>query len=116
MVERSIMKQICVTGAMLFTLGLPLQFTSVELDQTAVNRRIASAELDVFSAQSRQENARPRIRVQPRQPPASEFPPYEYGSPGPGAVRQCVDWYATEYRPSGTVVTPQIRCRWVRRQ
>lgn len=26
--------------------------------------------------------------------------------------RECVDWYALEYRPSGTVLTPQMRCRW----
>ena len=109
------MKQISVTGAMLLTLCLLQWVGSFEMDPTAMNRRSASAELKEFSAQSRQENARPRIRVQPRQPAASEFPPYEYGWPGPGAVRQCVDWYATEYRPSGTVVTPQIRCRWVRR-
>ncbi len=29
--------------------------------------------------------------------------------------RQCVDWYALEHRPSGDVVTPQMRCRWVAR-
>ena len=28
-------------------------------------------------------------------------------------VRQCVDGYALERRPSGTVITPQMRCRWV---
>jgi hypothetical protein len=28
-------------------------------------------------------------------------------------VRQCVDGYAIERRPSGTVITPQMRCRWV---
>jgi hypothetical protein len=116
MVERSAMKQISVTGAMLFTLCLLLQWVvSVDMEQAGMNRPTAFAKLDEFSAQSRQEKVRPRIRVQPRQPIASEFLPYEYGRPGPGAVRQCVDWYATEYRPSGTVVTPQIRCRWVRR-
>jgi hypothetical protein len=31
------------------------------------------------------------------------------------AYRQCVDWYALEYRPSGTVITPQMRCWWVSR-
>jgi hypothetical protein len=34
---------------------------------------------------------------------------------GPNAVRSCVDWYAEERRPSGTVVVPHMRCRWVRR-
>lgn len=68
-----------------------------------------------FSSQERQRRARPRIRIQRAQPPAWDYPrPGEYSWPGPGAVRQCVDWYATEYRPSGTVITPQQRCRWVR--
>jgi hypothetical protein len=63
-----------------------------------------------FSPQARQ---RPRVRVTP--PAAYDYPrPGDYSWPGPGAVRHCVDWYATEYRPSGTVVTPQMRCRWVR--
>jgi hypothetical protein len=65
-----------------------------------------------FSSQTRQ---RPRIRVYRNEPAAYDYPrPGPYSWPGPGAVRQCVDWYATEYRPSGTVITPQMRCRWVR--
>ncbi len=57
--------------------------------------------------------ARPYLRVAP-QPPAWTYPrPGYYSYPGPNAVRQCVDWYVTEYRPSGAVVTPQMRCRWV---
>ncbi len=56
---------------------------------------------------------RPRIRIT-RQPPAWDYPrPGAYSWPGPNAVRQCSDWYVTEYRPSGTVITPQMRCRWV---
>ena len=68
-----------------------------------------------FSSQERQQRARPRIRIQREQPAAWDYPrPGEYSWPGPGAVRQCEGWYATEYRPSGTVITPQQRCRWVR--
>jgi hypothetical protein len=64
-----------------------------------------------LSAQRR----RPRIRIVPRQPAAWPFPrPGDYSWPGPNAVRLCRDWYATEYRPSGTVITPQMSCRWVR--
>jgi hypothetical protein len=63
-----------------------------------------------FSGQSRE---RPRVRVTP--PAAYDYPrPEPYAWPGPGYVRQCADWYATEHRPSGTVITPQMRCRWVR--
>ncbi len=50
-------------------------------------------------AQAREPKARTRIRV----------------SPARNMVRHCVDWYAEERRPSGTVVVPHMRCRWVRR-
>ena len=61
--------------------------------------------------------ARPHIRVQPRYPYRhyhSLYPlPYSTEYPGPNAKRQCVDWYATEHRPSGTVIVPRMRCWWV---
>jgi len=46
---------------------------------------------------------------------STEFPRSDnLGFPGRNAVRQCVSWLRTEYRPSGTVVTPQMRCWWQR--
>jgi hypothetical protein len=33
-------------------------------------------------------------------------------APGPNASRHCDAWLQKEYRPSGTVVTPQMRCYW----
>jgi hypothetical protein len=42
--------------------------------------------------------ARPRIQINPR----------------PLLYRRCVDWYELQYRPSGTVLYPQMRCWWVR--
>jgi hypothetical protein len=41
---------------------------------------------------------RPRIQINPR----------------PLLYRRCVDWYELQYRPSGTVLYPQMRCWWVR--
>jgi len=111
------MKQIYVIAALLVAFGLaPQGPVSFDIIQMEMNRPSDVRELGEFSAQSRLEQERPRIRVRPREPMAYEFPrPDTYSWPGPGAVRQCVDWYATEYRPSGIVVTPQMRCRWVRR-
>jgi hypothetical protein len=43
-------------------------------------------------------HVRPRIEINPR----------------PLLYRRCVDWYELQYRPSGTVLYPQMRCRWVR--
>jgi hypothetical protein len=50
-----------------------------------------------FSAQKK----RPRVTIYPRRV-----------YPGPYAKRQCYSWLVTEYRVSGTVVTPQMRCWW----
>ena len=33
----------------------------------------------------------------------------------PTAARACVDWYAYEYRPSGTVIVPKMSCHWIDR-
>ena len=29
--------------------------------------------------------------------------------------RRCTDWYVLEHRPSGSVLTPHMRCWWTRR-
>ncbi len=44
-------------------------------------------------------------------------PIYIYGHRplSPAAVRDCVDWYAYEYRPSGTVIVPKMSCHWIDR-
>ena len=34
--------------------------------------------------------------------------------PRPLLYRRCADWYELQYRPSGTVLYPKMRCWWVR--
>ena len=62
--------------------------------------------------------AKTKLRVQPIYPQRhyhSLHPvPYRFDYPGPNAKRQCLDAYVTEHRPSGTVIVPRMRCRWVR--
>jgi hypothetical protein len=79
-------------------------------------------------AQKQKAPPRQRVAVQRRAPTriivrpvlrerldSTEFPRSDFlGYPGPNAVRQCVSWLQPEYRLSGTVVTPQMRCRWQR--
>jgi hypothetical protein len=69
-------------------------------------------------AQGEPRRARPRIRVRPVYPYRryhSIYPtPYKYEYPGPNAKRECAARYVQEYRPSGTVVVPRVRCWWVR--
>lgn len=55
----------------------------------------------------------PRIIVTP-QPAATPYPVSGVAYPGPGYVRDCVSWLEPEARPSGTVIVPRMRCRWVR--
>ena len=64
------------------------------------------------------QSARRRVSVRPvlrYRLDSTEFPRTDnLGYPGPNAVRQCVSWLQPEYRLSGTVVTPQMRCWWQR--
>lgn len=65
-------------------------------------QRVSIAQgLDV-TAQSRRRRAATRIRVERQN---SYLPP--------NAVRECHAWYEQEFRPSGTVIVPRMRCRWV---
>ena len=107
------MKQISVTAVVsLACCLLAVSLVSFDIYQKVAARQAGATGPSEFSAQNRQD--RPQIYVRP--PAAYPYPrPDNYAWPGPGAVRHCVDWYATEYRPSGTVITPQMRCRWVRR-
>src|SRR5438270_3787140 len=58
--------------------------------------------------------------VEEKAPPARPHPPARIRvhpltqSLGPDAVRQCQAWLAPEYRPSGTVIVPRMRCWWER--
>jgi hypothetical protein len=58
----------------------------------------------------------PQMRVQPRYPYRtfhSFYPlPYQVEYPGPNGVRECVNRYVLEQRPSGTVLVPRMRCWW----
>jgi hypothetical protein len=62
--------------------------------------------------------ARPRITVAPAYPyrlQSTTYPvPYRYEYPGPGYVRQCSSWLATENRVAGSVIVPRMRCWWQR--
>jgi len=70
--------------------------------------------------QARRPANRPRTRllvrpVYPYRHTHSIYPvPYRFDYPGPNAKRECVARYVEEHRPSGTVVTPRMRCWWVR--
>jgi hypothetical protein len=55
----------------------------------------------------------PRNRIRPRPPVRIRVHPLNQFL-GTDAVRQCESWLAAEYRPSGTVIVPRMRCWWER--
>ena len=88
--------------------------------KAASSDREANAAAAEISAQTRTDRVRPRprtqLRVYPRYPRRNFhtfYPlPYPVEYPGPRAVRQCVSRLVPEYRPSGTVIVPRMRCWW----
>ena len=73
-------------------------------------------------AQTRRRPAAITVTPPDKFPGVDWFDPLRWRQPTPAEVRalslcarQCTDWYQVEHRPSGTVLTPQMRCRWVRR-
>ena len=67
---------------------------------SSVTRPFASSP---FSHELSAQSSRPRITVYPRE---------RYGSLPPNAKRQCRATLVKEYRLSGTVIVPQMRCWW----
>lgn len=65
-------------------------------------QRAAAAQPADVSAQSRRRRAPTQLRVIRQR---TYLPPT--------AVRACDAWYEQEFRPSGTVIVPRMRCRWV---
>src|SRR5262245_26132365 len=56
----------------------------------------------------------PRGLIGPRTRDFDVYPrPYPYDWPGPFAKRDCIAWLAAEARPSGPVIVPRQRCRWI---
>jgi hypothetical protein len=50
------------------------------------------------------------LAAQTKRPRVTIYPRRVY--PGPNAKRQCRAWLAQEYRVSGPVIVPQMRCWW----
>jgi hypothetical protein len=82
----------------------------------AVEPGVAQPRDGYQSAQSERPRSRTRVYVRPvypyRRHHAFYPPPYDIEYPGPNAHRECSGGFATEHRPSGTVITPRLRCWW----
>jgi len=96
-----------------------LKFTALALAAVTLMAMAAPAD-----AQQRRARRPAAIVVTPPEkfPGIDWYDPLRWREPTPAEARalsrytrSCTDWYALEHRPSGTVLTPQMRCRWVRR-
>ena len=87
----------------LFTGLVVLAMPDVSHAQPAKVAATHTQAAEEFSAQSRRV-----IRRAPRRVPIYRGSSY----PGPNAVRVCNAHYEQEYRPSGTVIVPRMRCYW----
>jgi hypothetical protein len=99
------MKQVGLFAVMLVGAGVALLSAApgrAEVASPQIQRAAVQASTDL-SAQ--------------RRIPRRATPIYIYGRRplSPTAVRACVDWYAYEYRPSGTVIVPKMSCHWIDR-
>ncbi|MDQ8729629.1 hypothetical protein [Bradyrhizobium sp. LHD-71] len=75
-------------------------FGSLPAEAGDASVRVGAAQPIEASAQSRR-RAPTRLRIE-----RERYLP-------PTAVRACDAWYEQEFRPSGTVIVPRMRCRWV---
>src|SRR5436309_8600473 len=98
------MKRILLFGVGLIAFGLVFAGLPSALTPTAsaqVAQRVAAQTPSDLSAQRRLRRRATPIYI------------YGHRPLSPNAKRACVDWYAQEYRPSGTVIVPRMSCRWI---
>jgi hypothetical protein len=97
---------------------LGLLFAAAPVAAQSAGKSAKATSATELSSQNHVRRARTRILVQPVYPYRrfhALYPlPYDIEYPGPNARRECVNRYVTEYRPSGPVVVPHMRCWWVR--
>lgn len=88
----------CTIACTLAILGVVLWWSPAEASQQAMSVARHAQGAGDLSAQARPRGQRPRIRV----------------TPGRLLYRDCISWIEREWRPSGTVIVPRLRCWWVR--
>src|ERR1700761_7672079 len=102
------MRQI-VVAAFLMALAGAVGFSTQAAAQSS-STGIKLAQADLPDARPRPRRPSSRLRVTPY-PEQGVIPHY---NPGPNAKRVCDAHYEQEFRPSGTVIVPRMRCYWTR--
>lgn len=96
-------------GGLIFAMVAGVSIPASAEDSSCGNRQlprtrvVGCSELETapFTREFAAQKKRPRVTIYPRRV-----------RPGPYAKRQCYSWLVTEYRVSGPVITPQMRCWW----
>ena len=73
---------------------------------------VTALDLDTARAASAHAQANPAEVDAARQARVRRAPTRLVIRPTRRFYRECVSWLQPEARPSGTVITPQMRCRW----
>lgn len=94
-----------MAGLLALSLGVLMLSAASTIAEAARETSVATEKMtaEEFSAQSRRAYRRVPSRVRVYR--GSYYP-------GPNAVRICNAHYVQEYRPSGTVIVPRMRCYW----
>ncbi|HET9714741.1 MAG TPA: hypothetical protein VFP60_01025 [Pseudolabrys sp.] len=91
-----------VLGLVLFSSAAPEAASVRNLgcgDQQVTQRGCAAGSAGAMDLVAQRK--RPKVTIYPRRP-----------YPGPNAKRYCHAWLVKEYRVSGPVIVPQMRCWW----
>ena len=104
------MKRIVTAAIVIAFAGFLLQGETAQAQTALSGAWIAQASQPAVTDVSAQRR-RPlrRVPIYRRDWEPDVYPRY---NPGPNAVRDCTAIYVSEYRPSGTVITPRMNCYW----
>ena len=97
------MKRLGLFSLMAVAAGVVLAFEPLQAQTAAPQLQRSSQTSTDLSAQRRIRRRATAIYI------------YGHRPLSPTAVRACTDWYAYEYRPSGTVIVPRMSCHWIDR-
>jgi hypothetical protein len=94
-----------------YAMAAILTGTAALAQVSAATERTVAASSNMELAPSDISAQRRRVRRGPTR--LRVYPTQTHRALGPNAVRSCEAWYEQEFRPSGTVIVPRMRCRWI---
>ena len=93
----------------LFLIAAAMSLLTAPRADAATDTSASNVATRVATEMSAQQRRRPRVRIYRSIDERGVFPQY---FPGSNAVRDCTVNYVQEFRPSGTVIVPNMKCAW----